>query len=397
MFQWGTTTAYGNSTPLLDAGSGAGGVEAKGAAREPDAEHDLPLPTRRPKTNSARRAAAIAASPPPPAADQLRSAKAKSPTRRRSCTQKWIPTSWRPNTASNTGQAPHTAPKCRLGAPRWAKGKRPWRWKLAFAGLKIGTVYHYRVVAENSDRTTVGPDQTFETIPPAPVDATYATGVNTSEATLNAQIDPLGNETTYLFQYGTESCMANPVACTEIPIPPAVIGSGTGDVAEKQLLVGLKPATTYYYRVLDHNVLGTTEGVQRAFTTQPLQAASVLPDGREWEMVSPPEKYGAPIEPLTREGGWILSRRRRQLADVRGGRRRSSGEPEGNRSPEVAAGARHPHPERLALRRTSRRQDARAGGGSRRAAGVPVLHTRPLPRTRGTARGRRRNRRWRRE
>ena len=91
----------------------------------------------------------------------------------------------------------------------------------ALTGLKVGTTYHYRVVAENEAGTTTGPDQTFTTVPPAPVDATYATGVGATEATLHTQINPLGNDTHYYFQYGTQSCQANPGACTNTPAPPA--------------------------------------------------------------------------------------------------------------------------------------------------------------------------------
>src|SRR5262249_42127689 len=37
--------------------------------------------------------------------------------------------------------------------------------------LKLGVTYHFRVVAENSAGKTIGPDQRFTTIAPAPVDA----------------------------------------------------------------------------------------------------------------------------------------------------------------------------------------------------------------------------------
>ncbi len=36
-------------------------------------------------------------------------------------------------------------------------------------------------------------------------------------------------------------------------------------------------------------------------------SATTLPDGRAWELVSPPDKHGAPLEPLTEEGGLIQS------------------------------------------------------------------------------------------
>ena len=50
--------------------------------------------------------------------------------------------------------------------------------------------------------------------------------VGSSEATLQAQIDPHGHDTTVQFQYGTESCATNPGACTTTPSTPIDVGSG---------------------------------------------------------------------------------------------------------------------------------------------------------------------------
>ncbi len=207
----------------------------------------------------------------------------------------------------------------------------------SLTGLKIGTTYHYRVVAANGapGSPASSPDETFTTVPPAPVDASFATDVTATSATLNTQINPLGHDTRFYFQYGTESCEANPAGCTNIPGPPGTdIGAGETDQPASQALSGLKSDTAYFYRVIDSNSLGTTEGPEHTFTTRPEEAASfALPDGRAWEMVSPPDK-GAPIEPLTKEGGMILaSEDGDRLAYVTNG---SVGEgTEGNRSPEM--------------------------------------------------------------
>jgi hypothetical protein len=178
------------------------------------------------------------------------------------------------------------------------------------AGLKVGATYHYRVVAENQAGTTYGEDRTFTTVAPAPVDATFATQVRSSEATLHARINPLGHDTHYYFQYGTEECRTEPGACTSVPAAPGEdIGEGSEDVEREVKLSGLTPDTTYHFRVLDSNGLGVSEGPERTFTTeqQQQQTALALPDGRAWEMVSPPDKGGAPVEALTREGGLIVA------------------------------------------------------------------------------------------
>jgi hypothetical protein len=200
-------------------------------------------------------------------------------------------------------------------------------------GLKVGTTYHYRAVATNEAGTAAGPDRTFTTVPPAPVEATYATGITATEVTLNARINPLGNDTRYYFQYGSQSCRESPNACANTPAPPGGdIGSGSEGLVREARISGLQPDTTYHFRVLASNTLGQTEGSEHTFTTQ-REAAFGLPDGRAFEMVTPPEKEGAPVEALTREGGLILaSEDGNALTYVAGGA--LGEEVEGNRSPE---------------------------------------------------------------
>ena len=71
-------------------------------------------------------------------------------------------------------------------------------------------------------------------------------------------------------------------------------------------LGGLSPGTEYHYRVVAVSEVEVTPGVvevhdflgaDEVFTTQG-PAASWLPDGRTYEMVSPPVKDGALIESI---------------------------------------------------------------------------------------------------
>jgi hypothetical protein len=182
-------------------------------------------------------------------------------------------------------------------------GEAPVAESVALSKLKLGVTYHFRVVAENKAGVTEGEDQTFTTIPPALIDSESVSEVTASSATLQTQINPLGKATTYYFQYGTESCKANPAGCTKTT--EIAIGSGEADVPGSVPIQELKPNTIYYYRVLASNELGTSEGVQKTFTTQPPATPFALPDNRAREMVTPVNKHGAPVEALTREGGWI--------------------------------------------------------------------------------------------
>ncbi len=202
--------------------------------------------------------------------------------------------------------------------------------------LKIGTVYHFRLVASNIAGTVYGPDESFQTVPPALIEGTAATGVGASEATIEAQVDPLGHETTTYFQYGTQPCQPDPSECASLPAPPGEdIGSGEAPIPRSEHLTGLQPGTKYYYRAVAINGLGVSEGPERTLTPQPGAAPPfALADGRAWEMVTPANKHGAPVEALTDEGGLVLAAEDGDaLTYVADGP--VSEEPEGNRSPEM--------------------------------------------------------------
>jgi DNA-binding beta-propeller fold protein YncE len=163
-------------------------------------------------------------------------------------------------------------------------------------GLKIGTTYHYRVIASNEYGTVVGPDQTFTTVPAVLVEGSVS-DVTATSATLGAQINPLGSDTHYYFQYGTASCATGPASCVSVPAPPGTdIGGGEALLGVSVHLQNLTSTTTYHFRVVAANALGeTVEAPDQTFTTQTVSAFA-LPDGRQWEMVSPPHKRGALIE-----------------------------------------------------------------------------------------------------
>jgi hypothetical protein len=221
------------------------------------------------------------------------------------------------------------------GATSIPAGETPVAESVALSKLKLGVTYHFRVVAKNEAGETKGEDQLFTTIPPALIDSESVAAVTATSATLQTQINPLGHDTTFYFQYGTESCKANPGGCTSVPKKAIEIGSGEADVTPAPVPVQeLKPATTYFYRVLASNSLGTAEGVEKKFTTQPAGNTFVLPDSRAWEMVTPVNKHGAPIEALTREGAWIrASEDGNRLTYVANGA--ITEEAQGNRSPEM--------------------------------------------------------------
>ncbi len=162
-----------------------------------------------------------------------------------------------------------------------------------------------------------------------------AQDLSASEALLSARVEPHGSDTHYYFQYGTADCASEPSACTDTSLPPgADLGGGFGDREVTATLRGLQPSTTYFYRVLAVNSLGAAEAQRSQGTFQTLPSSTgVLADGRAWELVSPAEKDGADIEPLSKEGGLIqASAEGGSITYVSNGPVVS--EPEGNRAPE---------------------------------------------------------------
>jgi len=176
----------------------------------------------------------------------------------------------------------------------------------SISGLQLSTTYHFRVVATSSQGTVDGPDQTFTTEPAALIDGQSVGGVQVTGATLTAQINPLGLDTTYHFEYGTTTSYG-----TEFPVPDADIGSGSSDVAVSQPLQGLQGGTTYHYRVIATNSAGTADGPDQTFTTFSQTASgqdscpnaqfrtgygAQLPDCRAYEQVTPVDKDGTDPE-----------------------------------------------------------------------------------------------------
>jgi hypothetical protein len=102
--------------------------------------------------------------------------------------------------------------------------------------------------------------------PPATVKPTVevrlASNVAPTSATLNATVNPNGSETTYQFEYGTTTEYGS-----KVPASPKSIGSGTSPVEVSEGIEGLKPETTYHFRVVATNAQGTSEGGDQTFTT----------------------------------------------------------------------------------------------------------------------------------
>ena len=98
----------------------------------------------------------------------------------------------------------------------------------------------------------------------APAAATGAPShVTFSSAILFGSVNPRGEATNYVFQYGTTRGYGS-----QTPLAPA--GSGSASFKVSQTITGLAPLSTYHYRILASSPSGATAGGDRTFATGPV-------------------------------------------------------------------------------------------------------------------------------
>ncbi|MGN6869431.1 MAG: hypothetical protein ACTHMY_13620 [Solirubrobacteraceae bacterium] len=137
--------------------------------------------------------------------------------------------------------------------------------------LTPNTTYHYRLVATNASGTVLGSDVSFKTPkPPVPVAVIrHATSVTQTSATLNGTINPAGQTTSYVFEYGTTTAYG-------AQTPTATAGAGTKTTVVSATIGPLAPNTTYHYRLAATSVNGTAFSHDSSFKTTAVPAGVTL-------------------------------------------------------------------------------------------------------------------------
>ncbi len=103
-------------------------------------------------------------------------------------------------------------------------------------------------------------------------------GVGSSNATLNAQIDPNGVATSYYWEYGPSEAYGSRT-------PAVSLGEGESASPAPAHLEGLAANSEYHFRVVAVSEAGTEHGADTTFRTLPVSPLG-LPDGRVYERVS---------------------------------------------------------------------------------------------------------------
>jgi hypothetical protein len=131
-------------------------------------------------------------------------------------------------------------------------------------------------------------------------------GIRTSRATLHTELASNGADTTYYFEYGTDTSYGSVTESGQTPrsFHPAVVEGS---------IEGLQPDTVYHLRVVATNSAGTTYGPDRVIKTYPISSggandqcpnalarkqtsAQRLPDCRAYELVSADNTGGYDVE-----------------------------------------------------------------------------------------------------
>ncbi|MEP7010170.1 MAG: peptidoglycan DD-metalloendopeptidase family protein [Acidobacteriota bacterium] len=135
--------------------------------------------------------------------------------------------------------------------------------------LECGTRYYFRAHASNSvGQAPAGSLRDFRTTACSGGGGSSAPSVTTQEAgaitgnsaVLNALVNPRGSETRYYFKWGTTTSYDH----TTVDFSA---GSGSSVISIALTLEGLVCGTTYHFRAFAINAFGTTDGVDRTFTT----------------------------------------------------------------------------------------------------------------------------------
>jgi len=101
------------------------------------------------------------------------------------------------------------------------------------------------------------------------VSAVSASGVTANTAILNATINPNGVSTTYAFQYGTSTNYGTQTSTRSV-------GSGVGAMPVQVTITNLTAGTTYHFRVVATNPVGTAWSADVTFASAPVPPLVLL-------------------------------------------------------------------------------------------------------------------------
>lgn len=122
------------------------------------------------------------------------------------------------------------------------------------------------------------------------------TSVGATTATISGTVNPNGTSTSARFEYGTSTSYGSRTQA-------ASVGSGTSGVGISASLSGLKPGTTYHYRVVATSTAGSTNGADGILTTA---AAPQAVTGSASSITASTATLNGSVNPSSRATTWYF-------------------------------------------------------------------------------------------
>lgn len=141
---------------------------------------------------------------------------------------------------------------------------------VSLTDLNPSTSYYFRINVQNQFGTVNGAILNFKTDGPAAavapsVSTMTATEVAASSARLRGTVNPKGTETKYWFEYSTDSLLGSVLLKTTDQVS---VGAGNDQKPVEIVVSALNPKTTYYFRIVARNSVGTVRGDRETFKTK---------------------------------------------------------------------------------------------------------------------------------
>jgi hypothetical protein len=257
-YEYGLDTNYGSTTALVGAGSGNGANAAPQGVvgLDPNTTYHYRIVGSNSSGSILGEDQSLTTASAPPVVGGSAGASAITPTSVRvhgSVDPNHSQTSFHVEYGTTTGYGSATADESAGDSPADTPVET------SVTGLLPGTLYHFRIVADNGTPGGLpGPDGTFIT---APGTVAGASAVTSEMATLAGTVDPHGVQTTYHFNYG-------PTAGMGLSTAEASAGSGDGERHVSTQVSGLAAGRTYYVQLVATSADGTVRtGAQGTFET----------------------------------------------------------------------------------------------------------------------------------
>lgn len=185
---------------------------------------------------------------------------------------------------------------CAQNQAQIGEGEGPVPVSAGVTGLVSNTPYRFRLAGASALASAKAPNTSvFETKGRPTVGEVIVKGVTATTAIIEAPVNPHGEPTTFQVEYFPAETPAQVVMT-----PIRSVEAGNGAIVIVEGLTVLSPSTAYGFHLLVENAVGTAPTTEGSFITLDA-AASLLPDGRAYEMVSPSQKGGEVITPYPTE------------------------------------------------------------------------------------------------